>query len=202
MTDHRNFIEQGLRVAGGALAEAAAKANLHLRPETLTRVAKRRCLARLRVLAVVIRRLIFLMALSMDLVPVRPRTAQPAVLPEGGEDVTASFGVQRQGFRLAPARYGPPMSPLWPVSGPSVPGPVDAAPVIARWAALYRVLKHPERHARRLARTLARWQAKREAKPFVPPMTGTHRMPADLALVAQVLPHLIGKALAGWPDTS
>ena len=74
--------------------------------------------------------------------------------------------------------------------------------MLARWAALCRVLKQPERHARRLARTLAHWQARGEAKPFAPPMTGTHRMPADLALVAQVLPQLIGKALAGWPDTS
>ena len=45
MTDHRNFIDQGLKAAGDALAGAAVKANLHLRPETLTRTAKRRCLA-------------------------------------------------------------------------------------------------------------------------------------------------------------
>lgn len=65
MTDHRAFITQGLEAARDALADASAMANLHLLPAGLSRSLKRRCMARWRVIATIVRRLIFLMALSI-----------------------------------------------------------------------------------------------------------------------------------------
>ena len=85
------FFEQAFRTVGDGLLRIVARANLHLKPMTLTKSLKRRCLADLRQLAVILRRLIFLMALAIELAPARPRTAKPAPLPDGVEDVTATW---------------------------------------------------------------------------------------------------------------
>ena len=115
MRDLTAFLAAGFRAAGDALADTAGRANLHLRPETLSRAMRRRCLSEFRALANLLRRLLFLMALSMDLPPVRHSPDKSGeVLPQSGlddtgiEDVTASFGPRPQGFRLAPAKAGPP----------------------------------------------------------------------------------------------
>ncbi|MEZ5969473.1 MAG: hypothetical protein R3C00_10540 [Hyphomonas sp.] len=71
------FFEQAFRTVGDGLLRIVARANLHLKPMTLTKSLKRRCLADLRQLAVILRRLIFLMALAIELAPARPRTANP-----------------------------------------------------------------------------------------------------------------------------
>ena len=177
MTDHTDFIEQGLHAAREALIDIGGAANLHLKPETISKSARRRCLAGFRQVAILIRRLLFLMALAIELAPARPRAARPAALPpEGVEDVTATFGPQAGRFGLAPRLSGPLPDCFRPLSGPHISGPVPAAPLIARWVALLRVLKNPDAHARRLARTLRRWQARGEPRPHIAPMVARHRL--------------------------
>ena len=201
MADNTTFLEQGIRAALYALADTASRANLHLKPKTITKSLKRRCMAEMKVIAVLIRRLIMLMALSIQLAPFKPRAPKPAPKIEGAEDVTASFGPQPSGFSLAPPKAGPPIRCLNGVY--MVPKrSVDAAPVIARLVALIRILKNPEPHAKRLARTIQRWQAKGEARPHVVPMAGRHRLDPELGLVASLLPQLLNEALKGWADTS
>jgi len=202
MTDHTAFLEQGIRAALYALADTASRANLHLKPAAITRTVKRRCVAEMKVIAVLVRRLIMLMALSIQLSPLKPRAPKtPAPRIEGVEDVTASFGPQPSGFSLAPPKAGPPIGCLngtYLVPARSV----DAAPVIARLVALIRILKDPEPHAKRLARTIQRWQAKGEARPYVMPMARRNRLDPELGLVASLLPQLLNQALKGWADTS
>jgi len=201
MADNTAFLEQGIRAALYALADTASRANLHLKPKTITKSLKRRCMAEMKVIAVLIRRLIMLMALSIQLAPLKPRTPKPAPKIEGAQDVTASFGPQPSGFSLAPPKAGPPMLCL---SGVYVlpKRSVDAAPVIARLVTLIRILKNPEPHAKRLARTIQRWQAAGEARPHVVLMAGRHRLDPELGLVASLLPQLLNDALKGWADTS
>jgi hypothetical protein len=202
MTDHTAFLEQGIRAALYALADTASRANLHLKPATITRNVRRRCVAEIRTVAILVRRLIMLMALSLKLAPLKPRAPKaPAPEIEGAEDVTASFGPQPSGFSLAPPKAGPPircLHGLYVVPARSV----DAAPVIARLVALIKILKDPAPHARRLARTIQRWQAKGEARPHVMPMAGRNRLDPELGLVASLLPQLLNEALKGWADTS
>ena len=193
--DHTAFIAQGLRAAGYALSDIAARANLHLKPETLTKSLKRRCMGQFRMLATLIRRLIFLLALSIE------------ALPPGPEPATARArrcpaGPRPPGFRMVPVVSGVFPESFRCASGVPAPGPVDAGLVLARWAALHRVLSNPLAPAVRLAQTLARWQATGEPKPMVGPSADTHRLPADLGLVASLLPDFLRKALERWPDTS
>ena len=201
------FFEQGFRLAGEAVLAAVAKAGLHLRPERLSRAAARRCRVSFRQIAAIVRRLIFLMALQIELPPPRPRGRAPAVMPaqmlEGVEDVTASFGPQPRGLALSPPKGRPPVPD-------SIKGPfgvhkgsdVLPGPLLARWAALYRVLDDPARHARRLAASIRRWRQAGEAAPVCLPLGFERRLPAELGLVARVLPQLIGKAIHPWTDTS
>ena len=208
MVDHTAFLAQGFRLVGYALAETVSRANLHLKPDTLTRAVKRRCMAEFRVLATLIRRLIFLMALSIELPDVRHGPVKSGIVShspvksgmDGVEDVTASFGPQPAGFRLAPGLSGPCPDALRTAPRPA-PGPVSAAPAIARWAALHRILKDPERAARRLARTIRRWRAGGEPKPLVVPMAHGHRLRPELGLVAGLLPQLLNTQMQDWPDT-
>jgi hypothetical protein len=55
-----------------AIAETAVNADLFKAPETVPKTVKRRVLAELKRLGVLLRRLIFLMALWVELAPVTP----------------------------------------------------------------------------------------------------------------------------------
>ena len=199
--DH-TFFEQAFRAAGEALLDAAGKAGLHMRPATLTRSARARCMASFRLIAAIVRRLLFLLALEIELAPLRPRPARPAVLAEGVEDVTASFGPQHTGFGLSPHLSGPFPDSFRTFSGPRPGGQVPAGPLLARWAQLYRVLKDPDASARRLARTIERWRKAGEPAPMCAPLPGARRLGPELGLVSSLLPQLVGRALQAWKDTS
>ena len=136
------------------------------------------------------------MALSMDLAPAASREGRNYFRPEDTKPKA-----RRLTFRLMPALSGPFPDSLRPVQRVPQPGPVDAAPITARWQAMLDVLKHARRRATRLARTIHRWQATGVARPYVRPMARTHRLKPDLGLIAGAFTHLINQALARWPDT-
>jgi len=179
-----------------AVAEAGVDANLHRAPAKISKSVKRRCMADLKRLTLMIRRLIFLIALSMDLAPLKPRRASnyfEAKAPAPQADTVS--------FQVAPTSPGEcPHFLRGPLMLPQ-PGPVDAAPILARWTALLHVLKTHHRRARSLARTLARWQAAGEAKPVILPMAKVQRLNPTLGLIANALPMLISQELKKWPDT-
>ena len=202
--DHGDILKQGFEQVRLELAEIVGAANLHLKPDTLGRGLAARTRARLKALEVILRRLILLLAITLSLAPVKPRAAGIAApLPEGVEDVTASFGViaKRRTIPLfGPAGRAPPAAPEGKGIRPT--GDVPAAGLLAHAAAFYRVLKDPEAMARRMARRLEQMKVRGEMRPVCLPQAGRHRMRAELGLLSGLLPDLIRTVLAPWPDTS
>ena len=207
MSETGDFLQQGFRQAELELVDIVGSANLHLKPETVTRSLRARVRARLKALETILRRLILLMAMALDLAPVKPQAARAAApLPEGVEDVTASFRAHLTLYNMAlmpgatvRLETGP-VRPF-PDSSRTFSGPFPAAPLLARASALFRLLKAPEAAARRMARLLDRMKRRGEGRPWCLPMTRRHLMAPELALLAGVLPGLVNTALEAWADT-
>ncbi len=196
MTDRTAFLSQAFNSLARAIAEAGVNADLYKTPETIPKSLNRKVRAELKRLAVLLRRLIFLLALQMDLAPLKPRMGSNYYEPKK-EDAD-----YRYIFSMVPAQSRPcPHFMKGPVEQP-VRGPVSAAPLIARWNAMLDTMKHHKRRARCLARTIQRWQAAGEARPHVLPVPNAHRFPAAVALVSGGLTVQLREALKRWPDSS
>jgi hypothetical protein len=196
MTDRTAFLSQAFSTLARAIAEAGVNVDLYKTPETISKSLNRKVRAELKRLAVLLRRLIFLMALQMELAPLVPRIGSNYYEPRK-EDAE-----YRYIFTMVPAQSRPcPHFLKGPVE-PPVRGPVPAAPLIARWKAMLETMKHHKRRARCLARTIQRWQAAGEPRPHVLPVPDAHRMPAALALVSGGLTVQLIEALKRWPDSS
>ncbi|MEZ5986234.1 MAG: hypothetical protein R3B94_09825 [Hyphomonas sp.] len=196
MKDRTDFFSQAFYTIARAIAEAGVNVDLFKTPETISKSVNRKVRAELKRLAILLRRLIFLMALQMDLVPLKPRIGSNYYEPK---DPDAEY---RYTFSMVPAPSRPcPHFLKGPVTVP-MRGPVPAAPLIARWQAMLDTLKYHKRRAKRLARTIQRWQVAGEARPHVTPIPNTHRMPAALGLVSGGLTVQLLEALKAWPDSS
>ncbi|MEZ6001589.1 hypothetical protein [Hyphomonas sp.] len=196
MTDRTDFFSQAFYTIARAIAEAGVNVDLFKTPETIAKSVNRKVRAELKRLAVLLRRLIFLVALRMELAPLKPRIGSNYYEPKKPD---ADY---RYVFTMVPAPSRPcPHFLKGPVVAP-MRGPVPAAPLIARWQAMLDTMKHHKRRARCLARTIQRWQAAGEARPHVPPIPNTHRMPAAIALVSGGLTAQLIEALKSWPDSS
>ncbi|WP_321489937.1 hypothetical protein [uncultured Hyphomonas sp.] len=194
MTDRTAFLSQAFNTLARAIAETGVNVDLYKTPETISKTVNRRVRAELKRLAVLLRRLIFLLALQMELAPLKPRVGSNYYEP------TQEDKAYRYIFTMVPAPSRPcPHFLKGPVTLP-VPGPVPAAPLIARWNAMLDTMKHHRRRAKRLARTIQRWQAAGEARPHVPPVPYVHRMPAPVALVSGGLTVQLIEALKAWPE--
>jgi len=194
MKDRTDFLSQAWYTLARAIAEAGVNADMDRTPETITKSLNRQVRAELKRLAILLRRLIFLMALQMDLAPtaVRPGRNYHAPKKETSE--------YRYTFTILPAASRPcPHFLKGPVTVPHR-GPVPAAPLIARWQAMLDTMKHHKRRARRLARTIQRWRAAGDARPHVVPIPKTHRMSAALGLVSGGLTVKLIEALKAWPE--
>ena len=189
-----DFFRHALRTLAEAVARAGVSADLDRHPETITKTVRRRCLAKLRPLAIMIRRLITLIALSVELAPFVPREGRNWFSDEAAAQTPRGYS-----FRLIPSVPGSPPETGKSVPGWPMPGPVPAAPVIARWHALLDALRHSRSRAERLARTLQRQRAAGLARPYVLPMAKTHRMPPQLGLMAGALTVRLRAAFADWP---
>ena len=199
MTHPTDFITHAFKTIARAVAEAGVNADLFKQPEFIPKTLKHRVSAELKRLAVLLRRLIFLMALQVELAPVVPRPASNYFEKSEGEPETrkAFFSVLPVPAGEAPDfLHGPITVPLR--------GPVPAAPLIARWEAMLETLKFCRRRAKCLARTIQRWKAEGEARPYIAPVPRTHAMPAALGIVSGALTVQLTEALRDWPpaDTS
>ena len=199
MTHYSDFIIHAYKTIARAVAEAGVNADLFKQPEFIPKTLKHRVSAELKRLAVLLRRLIFLMALQVELAPVVPHPASNYFEKSEGEPETrkAFFSVLPVPAGEAPDfLHGPITVPLR--------GPVPAAPLIARWEAMLETLKFCRRRAKCLARTIQRWKAEGEARPYIAPVPRTHAMPAALGIVSGALTVQLTEALRDWPpaDTS
>ena len=194
MTNPSAFVSHGIAQAQRALAGIAAMTNAHLNPTTLKRTLAQRARAELTRLEIIIRRLLTLMALGLVLppVPVRAFSVHPSCT--GGVETKASGRLTG----LSPRLLGPDMDGSAMASATRTCGPVQAAPILARLAALQELLAAPEAHAKRLARAFERQRKAGEAAPMALPMTRTHRMPPELGAIASALPELLRTAFKSW----
>ena len=123
-------------------------------PEMIRKSVKRRVSAEMKRLAILLRRLIFLMALRVELAPLVPRPASNYFEKAEGEPTP-----RRPFFSVLPTQpseapdflHGPIMVPMR--------GPVPAGPLIDRWIAMLATIKYAGYRANRLARTIQRWKA-------------------------------------------
>jgi hypothetical protein len=92
MTDLSDFFSHAWQTIGRAIAMAGIRAGLREVPETISKTVKRRCQAELKGLGILLRRLIFLMALHVQLAPVKPRLRPAGRRPSAG---TGSAGRPR-----------------------------------------------------------------------------------------------------------
>ena len=199
MTDLTDFITHAFKTIARAVAEAGVNADLFKQPELISKTLKHRVSAELKRLAGLLRRLIFLMALQVELAPLVPRPASNYF--EKTEDEPKA---RKAFFSVLPVPAGKAPDFLrGPVIVP-LRGLVPAAPLIARWEAMLDTLKFCKRRAKSLARTIQRWKADGEARPYITPIPRTHAMPAALGLVSGALTVQLIEALRDWPvqDTS
>ncbi|HAE27922.1 MAG TPA: hypothetical protein DCG58_12235 [Hyphomonas adhaerens] len=199
MTDLTDFFSHAYYTIARAVAEAGVNADLFKHPELIPKTLKRRVSAELKRLAVLLRRLIFLMALQVELAPVKPRPGSNYFEKSEGEPEE-----RKAVFSVLPAPAGETPDFLHgPITVP-MRGPVPAAPLIARWQAMLDTLKHHKRRAKCLARTIQRWKAEGEARPYIAPIPKTYALPATLGIVSGGLTVQLIEALRGWPaaDTS
>lgn len=197
MTDLTDFFSHAYYTIARAVAEAGVNADLFKQPELIPKTLKRRVSAELKRLAVLLRRLIFLMALKVELAPVKPRPGSNYF-----EKTESEPTARKAFFSVLPVPAGEAPEFLHgPITAPTR-GPVPAAPLIARWEAMLETLKFCTRRAKCLARTIQRWKAEGEARPYIVPVPKTHAMPAALGIVSGGLTVQLIEALKGWPDTS
>ena len=199
MTQLSDFITHAFKTIARAVAEAGVNADLFKHPELISKTLKHRVSAELKRLAVLLRRLIFLMALQVEMAPVKPRLGSNYFEKSEGEpEARKAF------FSVLPVPAGEAPDFLHgPINVPTH-GPVPAASLIARWEAMLDTLKFCRRRAKCLARTIQRWKAEGEARPYIAPVPRTHAMPAPLGLVSGALTVQLTEALRDWPpaDTS
>tara|TARA_R110000851_G_scaffold10055_3_gene36735 strand:- start:173 stop:769 length:597 start_codon:yes stop_codon:yes gene_type:complete len=197
MTNPSAFVSHGIAHALRALESVAAMTSAHLNPTTLKRTLAQRARAELARLEIIIRRLLALMALGLVLPPVTIRASSVHPSCTGRVETKASTGLTG----LSPRLLGPDMDGSALASATRACGPVPAAPIFARLAALQELLAAPEAHARRLARTLERQRKAGEAAPMALPMTRTHRLPPELGAIATALPELLRDAFKSWESS-
>ncbi|KDA02268.1 hypothetical protein [Hyphomonas oceanitis] len=197
MTNPSAFVTHGIAQAQRALASVAVITEAHLNPSTLKRTLAQRARAELARLEIIIRRLLTLMALGLVLPPVPVRASSGH--HSGTERVETKASGRLTG--LSPRLLGPDMDRDGLATAARSCGPVQAAPILARLAALQELLAAPEAHARRLARTLDRQRKAGDAAPMALPMHCTHRMPPELGAIATALPELLRTAFKSWESS-
>ncbi|MEH6808247.1 MAG: hypothetical protein V7651_05305 [Hyphomonas oceanitis] len=197
MTNPSAFVTHGIAHAQRALSAVAVMTEAHLNPTTLKRTLAQLARAELARLEIIIRRLLVLMALGLVLPPVPVRASSGHHSCTERVETKASTGLTG----LSPRVMGPDMDRNGLATAARSCGPVQAAPILARLAALQELLAAPEAHAKRLARTLEGQRKAGDPAPMALPMTRTHRMPPELGAIATALPELLRTAFKSWESS-
>lgn len=219
------FIEAALGAIREALETAADKAGLILRHYEPSRSAARRFRASVARLETMFRRLLVILAEQVVLeaakrsrkenAPVIPEAAKPlsgtpspnplpiSTLPQVA--VNAAAQPRRKPFRLVPPLPATDEQlerlRALPASSGAGRNCTVSGRLLDRYRTLMRALAEPDRHARRMARRLAALKAAGELAPMVQSETNLHRFPADLGLIAALLPDLTRQALRTFFDS-
>ncbi|MEO1405714.1 MAG: hypothetical protein AAFV54_04395 [Pseudomonadota bacterium] len=171
----------------------------------------RKASMRLRALETLVQRLIVLMALKLDLKPVRPRST-----PSKSDDAPANKtfeitdGVEIVDFPKAYQRgltLLPPLvdfgegTDLSDLPRNTTPTYIKVRRFTRRIVALQKVLDAPEAHAKRLARSLSRCRKSGELKPIIVPSKLPSGLPPEIGLLHGGLTFQLGEALKNL-DTS
>jgi hypothetical protein len=196
MTDLTDFITHAFKTIARAVAEAGVNADLFKQPELISKTLKHRVSAELKRLAVLLRRLIFLMALQVELAPVKPRLGNNYFEKSEGEPEArkAFFSVlptpasEAAGF---PARADH-RADAWPRARCAADRPLGSH---ARHAQIL--------GAGRNASPARSSAGKRMASPALHRAhPKTHAMPAPLGLVSGALTVQLIEALRDWPPST
>lgn len=173
------------------------------RQTLLPRSRARRLGGQLKALETFLRQLLLLIALKLELAPLKPREALKPVAFGLSED-----GVETVWFPRGPVRCLRLAPPSLPEDGlPDLPrtapckGPVPAGRFLDRIAAIHRVLVSPLAHVRRLARVLARQKGSLGIYCIVGAQVNRRRLDPELSHLARPLPGELISAIADWPDT-
>ncbi|MCA8893310.1 MAG: hypothetical protein KDA56_16190 [Hyphomonas sp.] len=111
MTDLTVSILHAFRTIARAVAETGVNAGLFKHPELISKTVKRRVSAELKRLGILLRRLIFLVALQVELAPLAPRPARSCFEKSKGDPKL------RKAFF-----FGPPPAHLRSAGLPAWPG--------------------------------------------------------------------------------
>lgn len=203
MDAQTDILKRGLEQAGLAVMNASTLANLHLEPKRIARRLAQRVSGRLRLLGTIVRRLILVMALSLSPAPPQPRPANPSPEPDLPEGVELAIfpRVHTRRLILLPARQDIEGPGGFPDMSCTSYGPVSPRKLMARIAALRRVIAAPAAHALRLARTLRRLQKSGDPKPMVGAATPAYRLSPELGALAAMLLAQISAGLESWESS-
>ena len=194
-----DFISFSLQQVRISLAEATYDAGLTRNTDTISYAAARQFRAHVKQLAIILRRLIMLMALSLTLDPVKARERKAAepddepVVTKAQIPFSIALSGQTQFYTLD--------DPGFPEGVASGSGPVPVASLMRCFEALGRILRHPEKYALRVARVMERRRRAGAPRPLCAPIE-THRLKPELGTAAAGLPMLLADAFARWNDTS
>ena len=203
MDAQTDILKRGLEQAGLAVLDASALANLHLGPKRIGRGVAQRISGRLKMLETIVRRLILVLALNLTLGPAAPRAAPAGPKPElelpEGVELAIFPRLSPRRLKLLPARQT--IEGDFPDISRTISGPVSPRRLMARIAALRRVIADPDGHAIRLARTLIRLQKKGEPRPAVGAAQSAFRLSPELGAIATLLPAQIKAGLESWESS-
>ena len=224
MQDTSSFVAAGLRALREEMADLDFMAGLSSGEGGLGRRLYAQLRARLILIETLLRRLLILMAASIE-VSVKTRTPHPQpVIPEAAQPLSGTSSSQtapsqptptpshpkhprKRGFPFLPRlrERTPPGSEVFALLSAEHSGPRPAfrpkTPLVHRYCTIMGVLRRPERAARRMAFTLARLRAAGAPRPLCFMPINLKRAGEEISLIAATLPERVARALVGWYDT-
>ena len=195
----QGFVETGLAAAGRALQAAGDRACLHLAPDTLSRTAARCLRSSLRSIETLVRRLLVLIAASLEL---EDRTGSSGPAQDGQSPAPSSRRRTRCFALMTSATFDPEAFEQMAAAGHAPdPNHTGIGLLLDRFHTLRAIIEDPTRAARRMARLLAREKEPGALKPICPPQERLYRFDAEFGLIAAALPGLVNEVLPAWYDT-
>ena len=223
MQDTSSFVAAGLRALREEMADLDFMAGLSSGEGGLGRRLYAQLRDRLILIETLLRRLLILMAASIEVSIKMPVPhPEPVEGPEAAKPLSGTSSNQtapsqpatphpkhprKRGFPFLPRlrERTPPGSDLTALLSAEHSGPRAAfrskTPLVHRYCTIMGVLRRPERAARRMAFTLARLRAAGAPRPLCLTPLNLKRASEEISLIAATLPERVARALIGWYDT-